>query len=221
MVSEMSYSAEEMAKILFPKGLPGTNGWKDAEAHLTPEQLEVIRKEAKRMEDNLNSMPTSINVGGSNIAEKVKKLKEEYGPGVGIMTKTNADGGTEDTPFVYKKFPASEVPDEATKAFMRELNGESKVYRQSAHGFLEEASETMKRRAALRDAEDGERTAAQIAHVFNAITGNDLSEADAWMFLIVLKIVRSRNGKFNRDDFVDMAAYAGLLGECESVSRKA
>lgn len=209
-----------MAKILFPKGLPGTNGWKDAEAILSSEQLEIIRKEAERMEANLNSMPASISVGGNDVVEKVKKLKEEYGPGVGIMTKTNADGSIEDTPFVYKSPPAAEVPDEATKAFLRELNREPKPKRDSAHGFLEEASETMKRRAALRDSEEGERTAAQIANVFNAITGHDLSEADAWMFLVVLKIVRSRNGKYNRDDFVDLAAYAGLLGECESVSRK-
>jgi hypothetical protein len=39
------------------------------------------------------------------------------------------------------------------------------------------------------------------------------------MFLVVLKIVRSRNGKYNRDDYVDLAAYAGLLGECESQNR--
>lgn len=117
-------------------------------------------------------------------------------------------------------FPAAEVPDEATKAFIKELNKEHNLNRQSAHGFLEEASSAMKQRAALRDADDGERTAAQIAKVFNAITGHDITEADAWMFLVVLKIVRSRNGKFNRDDYVDLAAYAGLLGECESVSRK-
>jgi hypothetical protein len=116
-------------------------------------------------------------------------------------------------------FPAAEVPDLATQAFIKELRKEPKPDKQSAHSFLDEASNTMKQRAALRDAEDGERTAAKIAEVFNAITGHEISEADAWMFLVVLKIVRSRNGKYNRDDYVDLAAYAGLLGECESQSR--
>lgn len=91
--------------------------------------------------------------------------------------------------------------------------------KRQAHTFLEEAAGVMKQRAALRDADDGERTAAKIAEVFNAITGHEITEADAWMFLVVLKIVRSRNGKFNADDYVDLAAYSGLLGECESVNR--
>lgn len=88
-----------------------------------------------------------------------------------------------------------------------------------AYSFLEEAVTTMKARAELRDKEDGERTAAQIAKVFNVITGHTLSEADAWMFLIVLKIVRSRSGRYNKDDYVDLAAYSGLLGEFESTNR--
>jgi len=116
-------------------------------------------------------------------------------------------------------FPAEKGPDLARQAFIKELNRESKPDKQSAHSFLDEASNTMKQRAALRDAEGGERTAAKIAEVFNAITGHNINEADAWMFLVVLKIVRSRNGKYNRDDYVDLAAYAGLLGECESQNR--
>lgn len=187
------YTSEEMAKILFPQGLPGTNtDWENAQAYLTPEQQEQIRKEVERMEDKLN-------------------IKDEESQ----CTEQNWDW-LKDMPTP----PAVEVPDEATKAFIRELNKEPGKERQSAHGFLDEASNTMKQRAALRDAEGGERTAAQIAKVFNAITGHSLSEADAWMFLVVLKIVRSRNGKYNRDDYVDLAAYAGLLGECESVNRK-
>jgi hypothetical protein len=90
----------------------------------------------------------------------------------------------------------------------------------NAPDFLDEAAATMKARAALRDKPTGERTAKKIAEVFNAITGHEITEADAWIFLIALKIVRSRSGKFNRDDYVDMAAYAGLLGEHESVSRE-
>ena len=90
---------------------------------------------------------------------------------------------------------------------------------QQAHTFLEEAVSTMKDRAALRDTPGGERTAGKIAQVFNALTGHNITEADAWTFFIVMKLVRSRNGKYHRDDYIDMAAFSGLLGECESVDR--
>lgn len=207
------YTSEEMAKILFPQGLPGTNmGWEDAQAYLSPEQKEQIRKEVERMESKLNIKNEDINRDDCQPAEFVNPVPAPI-PGINVPPPLRE-------PVNYQKYPASEVPDAATKAFIRELNREPQSERQSAHGFLDEASNTMKQRAALRDAEGGERTAAQIAKVFNAITGHDISEEDAWMFLIVLKIVRSRNGKYNRDDYVDLAAYSALLGECESEARK-
>ena len=85
-----------------------------------------------------------------------------------------------------------------------------------AAGFLKEAQEAMELKAKLRDTPKGERTAEQIAKVFNAITGHTLTETDAWTFLLVLKLVRSRNGKYNRDDYVDLSAYSALMGECAS-----
>jgi hypothetical protein len=102
------------------------------------------------------------------------------------------------------------------------VKGESKVEEkleqkvEPAHTFLEEAGNAMKARAELRDTPGGERTAAKIAQVFNSLTVHDLTEADVWQLLIILKMVRARSGKYNRDDYVDMAAYSGLLGECES-----
>lgn len=194
------YTSEEMAKILFPGGLPGTR--------LVPTELVELPAELKedvaRMEKKLNIRDDQINVRDADDFAG-DTLNSYPAPIQGINVPP---------------FPAVEVPDEATKAFIRELNREQEPKRESAHGFLEEGSKAMKHRASLRDAEDGERTAAQIAKVFNAITGHEISEADAWMFLICLKIVRSRNGKYNRDDYVDLAAYSGLLGECESAARK-
>jgi hypothetical protein len=89
-----------------------------------------------------------------------------------------------------------------------------------AASFLKEAMAQMQARAELRDTPEGERTAKQIAKVFNAITGNEITEADAWIFLIVLKLVRSMSGKYCKDDYVDLAAYASLLGECESTRKR-
>jgi hypothetical protein len=88
-----------------------------------------------------------------------------------------------------------------------------------AVGFLEEAKAQMEARAKLRDSESGERTAGKIAKVFNAITDRDLTESEVWLLLVVLKIVRSRGGKYHRDDYVDMAAYSALWAEHESATR--
>ena len=192
-------TAEHWAKALFG------GGPSKAEAMLTDGQREQVQKEIKLMEERMKNV--GIDPTTDALTEAIHKQ---------VHAEPVEPASYEAPQYSEHVF---EVPDEATKAFMRELNRQRRPERQSAHGFLEEASSAMKQRAALRDAEDGERTAAQIAKVFNAITGNDLSEADAWMFLIVLKIVRSRNGKYNRDDYVDLAAYAGLLGECESVTR--
>lgn len=85
-----------------------------------------------------------------------------------------------------------------------------------AHKFLEEAARQMKERAALRDSPNGERVVETIVEMFNSLTGHELSEADGWKFLLLLKLVRSENGKYHADDYVDLAAYSVLLGECES-----
>jgi hypothetical protein len=89
-----------------------------------------------------------------------------------------------------------------------------------AHEFLEDAVSTMKARAILRDKPTGERTAAQIAEVFNALSGHSLTEADVWQLMIVLKLVRARNGAYLKDDYIDLAAYAGLLGQSESENKE-
>jgi hypothetical protein len=85
-----------------------------------------------------------------------------------------------------------------------------------AHTFLEEGAKAMSARAQLRDKPQGERSMESIVKTFNALTGHNLTEAEGWEFMILLKMVRGRQGKYNKDDYVDGAAYFGLLGECES-----
>jgi hypothetical protein len=89
-----------------------------------------------------------------------------------------------------------------------------------AHKFLEDASKVMKQRAQLRDKPEGERSMECIVKTFNTLTGKNLTEAEGWEFMLILKMVRGRQGNFNEDDYTDMAAYSGLLGECESKTRK-
>jgi hypothetical protein len=92
---------------------------------------------------------------------------------------------------------------------------------ESAIDFLTEAKEAMEARARLRDSPQGERTAKRIASVFNALTGHSLTETDAWTFLLILKMVRSRSGAYHADDYVDLVSYASLLSECEANSDRA
>jgi len=95
-----------------------------------------------------------------------------------------------------------------------------------AYYFLETAAKEMKDRASQRDTQtqtpggvSGERSMAATVRAFNALTGKNLTEADGWEFMILLKLVRGRQGAFRADDYVDAAAYCGLLGECESTNR--
>jgi len=89
-----------------------------------------------------------------------------------------------------------------------------------AFGFLEEASKVMKQRAELRDQKGGERSMEAIVNMFAAYKGEGwdgkMSEEDGWVFMIILKLVRGSHGFYNRDDYVDGAAYFGLLGESAS-----
>jgi hypothetical protein len=50
---------------------------------------------------------------------------------------------------------------------------------------------------------------------FNALTGRDLSESEGWEFMVLLKMVRGRQGQVRRDDYVDLSSYGALLGECK------
>ena len=85
-----------------------------------------------------------------------------------------------------------------------------------ADSFLTAAVDTMRQRAQQRDAQGGERSMAKTVAIFNAWTNNNLTEDDGWRFMIALKQAREIQGKFNDDDYVDLAAYCGLLGEFES-----
>jgi hypothetical protein len=61
-----------------------------------------------------------------------------------------------------------------------------------------------------------ERSMARIVAVFNALTGLSLSESDGWTFMVILKMVRSRQSLTpHKDSLLDMTAYTALLAECE------
>jgi hypothetical protein len=87
---------------------------------------------------------------------------------------------------------------------------------QPAHVFLEKALGHMKDRAATYDSEQGERSMGKTVAMFNALYGLELTEEQGWAFMCLLKLVRTSQGDFRADNYEDLAAYAGLMGESAS-----
>jgi hypothetical protein len=159
----------------------------------------------------------------ANGAERRIKAGQHF-PGTAVLGATHAGFPGLPNTSIFPSFPplplsvpSTIVPSEVDVAMATVADSIAKTtLGDAAHTFLNEAARVMEKRAQLRDTPAGERTAAKIAKVFNALTGHNISEADAWQFLVILKLVRARSGNYNRDDYVDLAAYSGLLGECES-----
>lgn len=85
----------------------------------------------------------------------------------------------------------------------------------SAPELLGEAAAIMEERGKQYDQPGGERSMAKTVAAFNIITGHNLSEADGWQFMSVLKDVRlfSNREKTHEDSVKDKIAYGALLGE--------
>ena len=85
----------------------------------------------------------------------------------------------------------------------------------TAYDILSESKAVLGERAAQRDCKKtGERSMAATVAAFNALTGHTLTEGEGWEFMCLLKMVRGRQGDPRRDDYVDLASYGALLGEC-------
>lgn len=81
--------------------------------------------------------------------------------------------------------------------------------------LLQAAKQHMDDRAVTYDQPGGERSMASTVAAFNAITGNCMTEAEGWAFMLILKQVRLFTNPCNphRDSIDDSIAYAALLGE--------
>ena len=80
--------------------------------------------------------------------------------------------------------------------------------------LLTRAACIMGDRGATYDSPDGERSMARTVTAFNAITGRDLSEAEGWLLMQVLKDVRQwSRPAYHADSAEDCIAYAALKAE--------
>jgi len=84
--------------------------------------------------------------------------------------------------------------------------------------ILAEAAQTVEQRGVDYDSKGGERSMAHAVQIFNVITHRQMTEQEGWIFMLALKQARMMQGKPKLDTYVDLSAYAGLLGECAIAS---
>ena len=89
----------------------------------------------------------------------------------------------------------------------------------TASDFLGAALNHLGDRASTYDNPTGERSMGRTIEAFNAITGHKLTEEHGWLFMCLLKQVRSQQGKYKSDNYEDLTAYASLMGECAAKVR--
>lgn len=89
----------------------------------------------------------------------------------------------------------------------------------NAHAILSAAQGHMKDRAATYDKPKGERSMAATVEAFKAVTGHCLTEEQGWLFMALLKAVRSQQGAYRADSYEDGAAYFALAGEAAARDR--
>jgi hypothetical protein len=82
-----------------------------------------------------------------------------------------------------------------------------------AAAYLTNAASTMAERGKQYDSPQGERSMGKTVQAFNTITGQDLTEAQGWLFMSVLKKVRQYQAGAHLDSCVDDVAYTALFAE--------
>lgn len=82
------------------------------------------------------------------------------------------------------------------------------------------AAKHMTDRASTYDQPHGERSMARTVSMFNTLTERSLTVEEGWIFMALLKIVRSQQGNFRLDNYEDLAAYAALAAEEGAEARR-
>jgi len=97
-----------------------------------------------------------------------------------------------------------------------QLNEKQRSDGSTAVSILEAGLGHMQDRAVTYDSPQGERSMGKTVGMFNTLYGLELTEEQGWAFMAILKLVRTSQGNFKLDNFEDMAAYSGLMGEAAS-----
>lgn len=90
------------------------------------------------------------------------------------------------------------------------------VAAQQAPDFLRRAADIMAERGKQYDQPEGERSMGKCVAAFNIVTGRNLTEAEGWLLLQILKDVRQwQRPGFHLDSADDCIAYAALKAEAK------
>ena len=86
----------------------------------------------------------------------------------------------------------------------------------TAPEFLHRAADIMTERGKQYDKPEGERSMGKCVAAFNIVTGRNLTEAEGWLLLQILKDVRQwQRPGFHQDSADDCIAYAALKAEAK------
>lgn len=87
-----------------------------------------------------------------------------------------------------------------------------------AEQFLRQGADVLAERGKEYDKPEGERSMARCVAAFNAITGKDLTEAEGWAFMVLLKMVRQWQNpdRYHEDSAIDGVNYSALMAEALS-----
>ena len=95
-----------------------------------------------------------------------------------------------------------------------------------AYDFLEEAGRLLKQRGKDYDTVEkepsgGERSMGKTVEMFNICTGKDLTEAEGWLLMQILKDVRQwTKPEYHEDSALDGISYAALKAEALKAESK-
>jgi len=87
----------------------------------------------------------------------------------------------------------------------------------SSQDFLKAAVRIQEERAKEYDSPEGERSMGAVVLAFNAITGQNITEAQGWLLLEILKNVRLFTAPgFHFDSALDGVSYSSLKAEAKA-----
>lgn len=95
----------------------------------------------------------------------------------------------------------------------------TEIKTKTAPEFLKAARQHMEDRAKTYDKPQGERSMEATVKAFFAVTGVEMTTEQGWLFMAILKMVRSQQGHLKLDNYEDGAAYMALAGETASFDR--
>lgn len=89
-----------------------------------------------------------------------------------------------------------------------------------ANDILSAATKHLEDRGVTYDKPEGERSMAKVVQMFNTLADTSITVEQGWLFMVLLKVVRSQQGKFKADSYEDGASYIALAGEEAEKERK-